>query len=388
MIGFAVLFGLLAVFLAQTWLNNQADERMKSLEAQRKAPPPARTIVVANRPLRFGDELAPLGAARNAVAGGCAAGRRVRQDRGSDRDQARRADADRRQRSDPCHQDHRTGPARDAVGGARRRHEGRHHPGQRRRRRRRLRAAGRSCRCSLDAAGDKNVGITDVVITDVRVLAIDQLADQNTDKPSVVKAVTLEVNVTDGEKIALASTVGTLSLLLSKAGEIAGRRYAARDARRSRQAERCRRRIRASSPCRRQPAVEEFACRIHRADRAGQCAVGGTAASGAGAKLMQHHDDTQPFKRSVRRGFWGLLTSGGEADVKNHTTMKRTSAAAKIPRHSDRGNNTGGVAIAAWSRRGWTRAALVAALALAFVPAAAHAQQQARDDRQHRTPPR
>ena len=58
MIGFAVLFGLLAVFLAQTWLNNQADERMRSLEAQRKAAPPERTMVVAAKPLRFGDELA------------------------------------------------------------------------------------------------------------------------------------------------------------------------------------------------------------------------------------------------------------------------------------------------------------------------------------------
>ncbi len=57
MIGFAVLFGLLAVFLAQVWLNNQADQRLKSLEAQRKAEPPARTIVVATKPLRFGDEL-------------------------------------------------------------------------------------------------------------------------------------------------------------------------------------------------------------------------------------------------------------------------------------------------------------------------------------------
>jgi pilus assembly protein CpaB len=51
------------------------------------------------------------------------------------------------------------------------------------------------------------------------VLAIDQLADARTEKPSVVKAVTLEVNVTDGQKIALAATVGTLSLLLNKAGE-------------------------------------------------------------------------------------------------------------------------------------------------------------------------
>ena len=55
MIGFAVLFGLLAVFLAQTWLNNQEAARMKSLEAQHKAPAPERTIVVAARPLRFGE---------------------------------------------------------------------------------------------------------------------------------------------------------------------------------------------------------------------------------------------------------------------------------------------------------------------------------------------
>ena len=36
MIGFAVLFGLLAVFVAQSWLNSQAEQRMKSLEAQKK----------------------------------------------------------------------------------------------------------------------------------------------------------------------------------------------------------------------------------------------------------------------------------------------------------------------------------------------------------------
>jgi len=57
MIGFAVLFGLLAVFLAQTWLNNQDAAHMRSLEAQRKAPAPERSIVVAARPLRFGEQL-------------------------------------------------------------------------------------------------------------------------------------------------------------------------------------------------------------------------------------------------------------------------------------------------------------------------------------------
>ena len=57
MIAFAVLFGLLAVFLAQTWLNNQAEMRMRSLEANKKPAAPARTIVVASKPMRFGDEI-------------------------------------------------------------------------------------------------------------------------------------------------------------------------------------------------------------------------------------------------------------------------------------------------------------------------------------------
>ncbi len=36
MIAFAVVFGLLAVFIAQSWLNSQAEMRMKSLEANKK----------------------------------------------------------------------------------------------------------------------------------------------------------------------------------------------------------------------------------------------------------------------------------------------------------------------------------------------------------------
>jgi len=69
--------------------------------------------------------------------------------------------------------------------------------------------------------GDQNVAMSDVVLQNARVLAIDQLADQRAEKPSVVKAVTLEVDATNGEKLALASLVGTLSLMLGKAGETA-----------------------------------------------------------------------------------------------------------------------------------------------------------------------
>jgi pilus assembly protein CpaB len=73
----------------------------------------------------------------------------------------------------------------------------------------------------LTRQGDKETGTNDIVIQNARVLAIDQLADARAEKPSVVKAVTLEVDVTDGQKLALASAVGTLSLLLRKAGELA-----------------------------------------------------------------------------------------------------------------------------------------------------------------------
>jgi pilus assembly protein CpaB len=73
----------------------------------------------------------------------------------------------------------------------------------------------------LTRQADKDNGTNDVVIKNARVLAIDQLADARAEKPSVVKAVTLEVDVTDGQKLALASAVGTLSLLLRKAGEMA-----------------------------------------------------------------------------------------------------------------------------------------------------------------------
>jgi pilus assembly protein CpaB len=72
----------------------------------------------------------------------------------------------------------------------------------------------------LTRQSDKDNATNDIVIQNAEVLAIDQLADARTEKPSVVKAVTLGVEVTDAQKLALASAVGTLSLLLRKAGEV------------------------------------------------------------------------------------------------------------------------------------------------------------------------
>jgi pilus assembly protein CpaB len=57
------------------------------------------------------------------------------------------------------------------------------------------------------------------VLQNTRVLAIDQNADERAGKASVAKSVTLEVSTVQAQKVWLASSVGTLSLLLRKAGE-------------------------------------------------------------------------------------------------------------------------------------------------------------------------
>jgi pilus assembly protein CpaB len=66
---------------------------------------------------------------------------------------------------------------------------------------------------------DKGQASTNVVLQNVRVLATDQSADERASKPTVAKSVTLEVTTLEAQKVWLASSVGSLSLLLRKAGE-------------------------------------------------------------------------------------------------------------------------------------------------------------------------
>ena len=232
MIGFAVLFGLLAVFLAQIWLNNKADERLKSIDAQRKAAPPARSIVVASKPLRFGDELnssalREMPWPENALPAGAFG-------KIADLTSGKRVVLMPIDTNEAVLASKITGPGQratlsamlsdgmkavtirvnDVEGVA-----GFVLPGER-------------VDVVLTRTGEKNNAVNDVVLQNVRVLAVDQLADQRADKPAVVKAVTLEVDPTDGQKIALAATVGTLSLLLRKAGDVVSadtRRVTTRD---------------------------------------------------------------------------------------------------------------------------------------------------------------
>jgi len=59
---------------------------------------------------------------------------------------------------------------------------------------------------------------TDLLLQNIKVLAIDQIADDRTEKAAIAKAVTVEVSAFAAQKLVLASSAGTLSLALRRAG--------------------------------------------------------------------------------------------------------------------------------------------------------------------------
>jgi pilus assembly protein CpaB len=65
-----------------------------------------------------------------------------------------------------------------------------------------------------DSAGSRNNQISMTVLEHVLVLAVAQEASRDDTKPKVVSAVTLELTPTDAEKLDLARSVGSLSLVL------------------------------------------------------------------------------------------------------------------------------------------------------------------------------
>lgn len=221
MIAFAVVFGLLAVFVAQSWLNSQAEQRMKSLEAQNRSKPvTTRTIVVATKPLRYGHEIAPallreVPWPEEALPNGAFAkitditkeGRRVvltaiepnepvlnTKITGS----GQRATLSALVRDGLKAQTVRVNDV-DGVGG--------------------FVLPGDRVDVQLTRQIDKSNATTDVILQNARVLAVDQIADERADKPTVVKAVTLEVDTKGSQKLSLAASIGSLSLSLRKAGE-------------------------------------------------------------------------------------------------------------------------------------------------------------------------
>jgi len=219
MIAFAVVFGLLAVFVSQSWLTSQAEQRMKSLEANQK-PMSTRTIVVAAKPLRFGNELTAshlreIAWPENALPNGSFA-------KISDvLSGGKRSVLTALELNEPVLNTKITGSGQratlsamirdglkavtirvndvDGVGG--------------------FVLPGDHVDVGLTRQLEKTNATSEIVLQNIRVLAIDQIADERTEKPAVVKAVTLEVDAIGAQKLSLAASVGSLSLMLRKAGE-------------------------------------------------------------------------------------------------------------------------------------------------------------------------
>ncbi|HHS89165.1 MAG TPA: Flp pilus assembly protein CpaB [Rhodobacteraceae bacterium] len=68
---------------------------------------------------------------------------------------------------------------------------------------------------------DTGDSYSEMVLQNLKVLAVDQLADDRRSEPIVVKAVTLEVSADQAQRLTLAESVGTLSLALRAAGHTA-----------------------------------------------------------------------------------------------------------------------------------------------------------------------
>jgi len=85
--------------------------------------------------------------------------------------------------------------------------QGRHHPRQRRRWRGRLVLPGDRVDVMLSPSSRKNAAVNDVVLKNARVLAVDQLADDRSEKPSVAKAVTLRVDIAGAAELALGAQI-------------------------------------------------------------------------------------------------------------------------------------------------------------------------------------
>src|SRR5262245_49654535 len=66
---------------------------------------------------------------------------------------------------------------------------------------------------------NNNESFSDVLLQHVKVLAVDQLANERQENPTVVRAVTLELDTDQAQKVILATNVGKLSLILRQAGE-------------------------------------------------------------------------------------------------------------------------------------------------------------------------
>jgi len=84
--------------------------------------------------------------------------------------------------------------------------------------------------------GGNGQSYSDLILQQVKVLAVDQLVHERTEQPTIAKAVTLEVTAEEAQKVLLATNIGKLSLILRQAATASAeptRRITERDLSRS-----------------------------------------------------------------------------------------------------------------------------------------------------------
>jgi pilus assembly protein CpaB len=72
---------------------------------------------------------------------------------------------------------------------------------------------------SVSGGGAAAESVSDVLLQHIKVLAVDQLVNERQEKPTIARAVTLELDTDQAQKILLATNLGQLSLILRQAGE-------------------------------------------------------------------------------------------------------------------------------------------------------------------------
>jgi pilus assembly protein CpaB len=205
----ALVFGAVAVFAARAWLQGQRNALLSAAQ-QVTQPASEETIVVAARPLRFGDRIEedslleiPWPAGR--VPNGAFKTRQELLKPGA------RFVVSAIEPDEPVLGWKITGPGQRATLSAAL-NEG-------------MKAITIRVNDVLGVAGfvlpgdrvdillTREAGV-DVLLQGVKVLAIDQTADDRRNEPAVVKAVTFEVSTEEAQILTLAATVGQLSLAL------------------------------------------------------------------------------------------------------------------------------------------------------------------------------
>jgi pilus assembly protein CpaB len=223
MIGFAIVFGVLAVFVSRVWLNSQANKQAHSIEAQN--PVAMQNVVVAAKSLGFGTELTAsllreqpwpakvvppgsfskisdlLRGGRRVVLSAIAANEPVLALKVTGPGQ--RATLSALVKPGMKAETIRVNDV-DGVGG--------------------FVLPGDHVDILLTRRLDKGAATTEVVLQNIKVLAIDQIVDDRGTKAKLAKSATLEVSTIDAQKLTLASSVGSLSLLLRQAGDMSKRK--------------------------------------------------------------------------------------------------------------------------------------------------------------------